>query len=73
MRKKLSLTVSNKACKKLRRQKAKRAIGDELDKAYTEAAADVQGELEALEWCEALIGETLDDEDFTDWPNYPSS
>ena len=70
MRKKLGLTVSNR---KLRQQNAKRAIGDELDKGYAEAAADVQRELEALEWCEALIGETLDDEDFTGWPNYPSS
>jgi hypothetical protein len=73
MRKKLSLTVSNKVCKKPRRQNAKRAISDELDKEYAEAAADAQRELEALEWCEALIGETLDGEDFTDWPNYPSS
>jgi hypothetical protein len=63
MRKKLSPTVSNKVCKKLR----------ELDSGYAEAAADEQSELEALEWCEALIGETLDDEDFTDWPNFPSS
>ncbi len=48
------------------------ASEEELEKGYAEAAADVEREREALEWCEAFIGETLDDEDFSDWPDYPT-
>ncbi len=47
------------------------ASNEELEKDYAEAAADVDREREALEWCEAFIGETLEDEDFSDWPGYP--
>lgn len=34
---------------------------DELEKGYSEMAADVAAEAEALEWCEALIGDVGDE------------
>jgi len=35
-------------------------------------AADEEAQREALDWTESLIGETWPDEDFSDWPGYPS-
>lgn len=32
-------------------------VGEILDKAYREMAADTQREAEALEWCNALVGD----------------
>jgi hypothetical protein len=43
-----------------------------LADAYRAIAADEAGEREAKEWTEGLIGKTLPDEDFSDWPGYPS-
>jgi predicted CopG family antitoxin len=48
------------------------ASDEELARGYAEAAKDEAAEREATEWIEALVGETLDDEDFSDWPGYPS-
>src|SRR5712691_8266466 len=48
------------------------ASDEEIDRGYAEAAADEAAEREAKEWTEGLIGDTLDDEDFSDWPGYPS-
>ena len=39
---------------------------------YRAMAADEEAEREAREWTESNVGETLDDEDFSDWPGYPS-
>ncbi|MEA2870878.1 MAG: hypothetical protein QOH67_854 [Hyphomicrobiales bacterium] len=39
---------------------------------YREMAADEEAEKEAHEWIESNMGETLDDEDFSGWPGYPS-
>jgi hypothetical protein len=47
------------------------ASEEELGRGCVDAEADVQREWKALEWCEAFIGETLDDENFGDWPGYP--
>jgi hypothetical protein len=33
------------------------AVGDALDNAYREMAADAQRETEAMEWCNALVGD----------------
>jgi len=35
-------------------------------------AADEEAERAARDWTESVIGETLPDEDFSDWPGYPS-
>ncbi len=43
-----------------------------LDKAYREMADEEEREREAREWIESGVGETLPDEDFSDWPGYPS-
>jgi predicted CopG family antitoxin len=43
-----------------------------LADAYRAMAADEEAERVALEWTERLIGETLPNEDFSDWPGYPS-
>ena len=43
-----------------------------LDEAYREMAADEDREREAREWIESGVGECLPDEDFSDWPGYPS-
>jgi hypothetical protein len=34
---------------------------DELEKGYREMAVDLEAEAEALEWCEALIGDVGDE------------
>ncbi|MEA2877811.1 MAG: hypothetical protein QOF14_3007 [Hyphomicrobiales bacterium] len=39
---------------------------------YRAMAADEEAEKEAREWIDANFGETLPDEDFSDWPGYPS-
>lgn len=44
----------------------------EIRRGYAEMAADEEAEREAHAWTESNIGETLDDEDFSDWPGYPS-
>jgi hypothetical protein len=38
------------------------ATDEELDAGYSEMAADKEAEGEALEWCEALIGDVGDEE-----------
>jgi predicted CopG family antitoxin len=43
-----------------------------LADAYRAMAADEEAEREAHDWTESLIGETMPDEDFSDWPGYPS-
>ncbi len=43
-----------------------------LADAYRAMAADEEAERDAQEWAEELIGQTLPDEDFSDWPGYPS-
>jgi hypothetical protein len=43
-----------------------------LADAYRAMAVDERAEREAQEWTEGLIGETLPDEDFSDWPGHPS-
>jgi hypothetical protein len=43
-----------------------------LAEGYRAMAADQETEREAREWTESHVGETLDDEDFSDWPGYPS-
>jgi predicted CopG family antitoxin len=48
------------------------ASDEEIRRGYAEMAADEEAEREAHEWIESNIGETLDDEDFSDWPGYPS-
>ena len=48
------------------------AFRGSLAEGYRAMAADEEAEREAHEWIEGLIGETLPDEDFSDWPGYPS-
>ena len=48
------------------------ASDTEIARGYAEAAADEEQEREAKEWIESDVGETLDDEDFSGWPGYPS-
>jgi hypothetical protein len=43
-----------------------------LEEAYREMAQDEEREREAREWTESGVGECLPDEDFSDWPGYPS-
>lgn len=43
-----------------------------LAEAYRAMAADEEAERAARDWTESVIGETLPDEDFSDWPGYPS-
>jgi hypothetical protein len=43
-----------------------------LAEAYRQMAADENAEREAGEWIEGGLSETLPDEDFRDWPSYPS-
>jgi hypothetical protein len=40
--------------------------------AYRVMAGDEEAQREAYDWSECLIGETLPDEDFSDWPGYSS-
>jgi hypothetical protein len=39
---------------------------------YRTMAEDEEREAEARQWSEGFIGDTLVDEDFSDWPGYPS-
>jgi hypothetical protein len=48
------------------------AFAGSLDEAYREMATDEDREREAREWIESGVGECLPDEDFSDWPGYPS-
>jgi predicted CopG family antitoxin len=48
------------------------ASNAEIARGYAEAAADEEQERQAKEWIESNVGETLDDEDFSGWPGYPS-
>ena len=48
------------------------AFQGSLADAYRAMAADDVAEGEANTWIEGLIGETLPEEDFSDWPGYPS-
>jgi predicted CopG family antitoxin len=43
-----------------------------LADAYRAMAADEEAERAARDWTEGLIGKTLPNEDFSDWPGYPS-
>ena len=43
-----------------------------LADAYRAMAADEKSDREAHDWAESLIGESLPDEDFSAWPDYPS-
>jgi predicted CopG family antitoxin len=43
-----------------------------LADAYRAMAKDEEAERKAREWTESLIGKTLPDEDFSDWPGHPS-
>ncbi len=43
-----------------------------LAEGYRAMAADEEAEKEARAWIDANFGETLPDEDFSDWPGYPS-
>lgn len=36
---------------------------DEMEKEYEQMARDAEGEREALEWCEAMIGDVADAEE----------
>ncbi len=42
-----------------------------LANAYRAMAADEEAARAAHDWTEGLIGETLPEEDFSDWPGYP--
>jgi len=79
MVKKLTITVSDDVYEGLHRRIGRRKISrfiDELAREnlrpraladeYAQAARDEAAEREALEWIEACVGETLDDEDFVD-------
>jgi hypothetical protein len=85
MSKKLTITVSDQVYEGLQREAGSGRIGslvehllrnhvlrDQLAADYAEAAADEEREREAKEWVEADLGDTLPDEDFSDWPGYPS-
>jgi predicted CopG family antitoxin len=83
--KKLTITVSDEVYEGLHRHVGRRKISRFMDslarerlqprslaEEYAEAAQDEEAEREAREWIEAGVGETLDDEDFSDWPGFPS-
>jgi hypothetical protein len=52
--------------------RSRRFFRGSLVDAYRAMTADEQAAREAHEWTEGLIGETLADEDFSDWPGNPS-
>ena len=85
MTKKLTITVSDDVYDDLHRRVGRRKISRFIDRLardhlqpqtlaeeYAEAAHDGKAEREALAWIESGVGETLDDEDFSDWPGHPS-
>jgi len=85
MTKKLTITVSDEVYRHLHRRIGRRKISrfidemarehfmeKQLDADYAEAAADEQREREAGEWIESGIDEGLPDEDFSEWPGYPT-
>jgi hypothetical protein len=48
------------------------AFTGSLADAYRQMASDEAAEREAGEWIEGGLSEALPDEDFRDWPSYPS-
>jgi predicted CopG family antitoxin len=85
MAKKLTITVSDEVYEGLYEKVGARRIGKYLEtlvredlrprtlaEEYADAAKDEEAEAEAREWIESGIGECLPDEDFSDWPGYPS-
>ena len=75
MQKKLTLTVDEEVYEGLHKVIGRRKIsrfiedlvrphvvGEDLEKAYREMAADEAREAEALEWCEELSGDAADEE-----------
>ena len=44
-----------------------------LNEAYREMAAEEEREREARDWIKSGVGKSDPDEDFSDWPGYPSS
>ena len=48
------------------------AFNGSLAEAYRQMASDEAAEREAGDWIEGRLSETLPDEDFRDWPSYPS-
>jgi len=85
MTKKLTITVSDEVYEGLHsrigRRKISRFIDDiarehfmekQLDADYAEAAKDEKREREAKEWIESGVDDGLPDEDFSDWPGYPT-
>ena len=81
MAKKLTITVSDEVYEGLYRHVGARRIGSFLENlarphvvdadlaaAYREAAQDEEAEREAYEWTEALVGETLPDDNEFDAP-----
>jgi predicted CopG family antitoxin len=48
------------------------AFRGSLADAYRSMSADEEAAREARDWTEGLIGDTLPDEDFSDWPGHPS-
>ena len=85
MTKKLTVTVSDEVYKDLHKRVGRRRISRFIDGMarehfmekqlaadYAEAAADEEREREAKEWSESGIDDGLPDEDFSDWPDYPT-
>jgi hypothetical protein len=85
MAKKLTITVSDEVYEGLYARVGPRRIGKcvehlvredlrprDLAAEYAEAAKDEEAEAEAREWIESGVGDCLPDEDFSDWPGYPS-
>jgi predicted CopG family antitoxin len=85
MTKKLTITVSDEVYAGLHRKIGRRKISGfindiarerlkprSLAQEYAEAAKNENAEQDARDWLEADVGETLTDEDFSDWPRYPS-
>jgi hypothetical protein len=85
MTKKLTITVSDEVYEGLHRRIGPRRISRFIDdlarshvlekpETFRGSLADAYWAMAADEhdWTESLIGETLPDEDFSDWPGYPS-
>jgi len=85
MTRKLTITVSDEVYEGLHRRIGRRKISrfineiarehfmeKQLDADYAEAAADGEREREAKEWIESGVDDGLPDEDFSDWPGYPT-
>lgn len=85
MTKKLTITVSDEVYEGLHKRVGHRKISRFIDEIarehfmerqleadYAEAAADEKREREAKEWIESGVADGLPDEDFNDWPGYPT-